>query len=133
MENVEISAVACLGFPLSNPNIATLLNYDFASILHPAYEFFRSFAGNGGQLTGWLSDTTPHEKEAAALRSAKLTGQFPSPLPVPARSDYGPGIDWELAQIWEDELQKQDMKRPSTIQRVDKVANVDEVLGSVLP
>ena len=80
-----------------------------------------------------MGDTTPHEKEAAALRSAKLTGQFPSPLPVPAGSDDDPGIDWELAQAWEDELQKLDVKRPSMIQGVDKVANVDEVLGSVLP
>lgn len=113
--------------------ITALLDYDFASILHPAYEFFRSFAGNGGQLTGWLGDTNPHEKEAAALRNAKLTGQFPSPLPAPVGSDNGPGVDWELAQAWEDELQKLDVKRPSTIQGVDKVANVDEVLGSLLP
>ena len=25
MENVEISAVACLGFPLSNPDVATVI------------------------------------------------------------------------------------------------------------
>ncbi|KAI0429806.1 kinase-like domain-containing protein [Xylaria sp. FL1042] len=113
--------------------ITALLDYDFASILHPAYEFFRSFNSTGGRLSGWLGDTTPQEKEAAALRNAKLTGQFPSPLPVPVASDNGPGVDWELAQAWENELQKLDVKRPSSIQGIDKIADVDEVLGSLLP
>lgn len=84
-------------------------------------------------MTGWLGDTTPQEKEAAALRNAKLTGQFPSPLPTPVPSANGPGLDWELAQAWEDELQKLDAKRPSTIQGIDKLADVDELLGSLLP
>ncbi|KAH8885617.1 hypothetical protein GQ53DRAFT_845296 [Thozetella sp. PMI_491] len=113
--------------------ITALLDYDFSSIQHPAYEFFRSFAGNGGQLTGWSGDATPEEKEAAALRGAKLTGRFPSPLPDPVPSANGPGVDWELAKAWEDELQRLDVKRPSTIQGIDKLADVDEVLGSLLP
>ncbi|KAI0537175.1 hypothetical protein GGR58DRAFT_472888 [Xylaria digitata] len=32
--------------------ITALLDYDFASILHPAYEFFRSFNSTGGRLSG---------------------------------------------------------------------------------
>ncbi|KAI1149491.1 kinase-like domain-containing protein [Nemania diffusa] len=112
--------------------ITALLDYDFASILHPAYEFFRSFNSTGGRLSGWLGDATPQEKEAAALRNAKLTGQFPSPLPVPVAADNA-GVDWELAQAWEDELQKLDVKRPSSIQGIDKIADVDEVLGCLLP
>ncbi|ORY70468.1 uncharacterized protein BCR38DRAFT_107309 [Pseudomassariella vexata] len=114
-------------------HITALLDYDFASIMHPAYEFFRSFSGNGGQLTGWLGDTTIQEKESAAIRNAKLSGQFPSPLPAPVPSENGPGLDWELAQAWEDELQKLDAKRPSTMQGVDRVANVDEILGALVP
>ncbi|KAI0098901.1 kinase-like domain-containing protein [Nemania sp. FL0031] len=110
--------------------ITALLDYDFASILHPAYEFFRSFNSTGGRLSGWLGDATPQEKEAAALRNAKLTGQFPSPLPVAANNA---AVDWELAQAWEDELQKLDVKRPSSIQGIDKIADVDEVLGCLLP
>lgn len=43
------------------------------------------------------------------------------------------GVDWELAQAWEDELQKLDVKRPSSIQGIDKIADVDEVLGCLLP
>ena len=113
--------------------IMALLDFDFSSILHPAYEFCRSFSSNGGQLTGWCGDATPEEKAAAALRRAKLTGRFPSPLPAPVASANGPCVDWELAQAWEDELERLDVKRPSTIQGVDKIADVDEVLGCLLP
>lgn len=113
--------------------ITGLLDYDFACILHPAYEFFRSFGSNGGQFLGWSGDTTPQEKEARALQNAKLTGQFPSPLPVPVASGNGPEVEWEIAEAWENELQKLDVKRPSTIQGIDKVADVDEVLRSLLP
>ncbi|KAI5859883.1 phosphotransferase enzyme family-domain-containing protein [Durotheca rogersii] len=113
--------------------ITALLDYDFASILHPAYEFFRSFNSTGGRLSGWLSATTLEEKEAVALRNAKLTGQFPSPLPVAVASSNGPGVDWELARAWDEELQKLDVKRPSSIQGIDKIADVDEVLGTLLP
>ncbi|KAK7394013.1 hypothetical protein QQX98_013204 [Neonectria punicea] len=108
--------------------ITALLDYDFASILHPAYEFFRSFATNGGRLSGWSAD-----HEAAAIRDAKLTGQFPSPLPAPAASANGPGVDWELALAWEDELQRLQVKRPSTIPGIEGLADVDEVLGSLVP
>lgn len=44
-----------------------------------------------------------------------------------------PAVDWELAQAWELELQKLDVRRPSTIQGMDKLADVDELLGSLLP
>ncbi|KAH9211854.1 hypothetical protein DL95DRAFT_437065 [Leptodontidium sp. 2 PMI_412] len=113
--------------------ITAFLDYYFASILHPAYEFFRSFGSNGGQFLGWSGDTTLQEIEAEALRNAKLTGQFPSPLPAPGVSDNGPGIDWEVAQAWEDELQKLDVKRPSTIRGIEKLADIDEILGTLVP
>ncbi|KAI1426792.1 kinase-like domain-containing protein [Xylaria sp. FL1777] len=113
--------------------ITALLDYDFAGILHPGYEFFRSFGHSGGRLLGWTGDATPLEQEALALRSAKLTGRFPSPLPAPVASPNGPQVDWELARAWEDELQKLDVKRPSTIRGIDKVADVEEVLGSLYP
>ncbi|KAK4107639.1 hypothetical protein N656DRAFT_840325 [Canariomyces notabilis] len=114
--------------------ITALLDYDFASIQHPGYEFLRSFNTNGGSFLGWSGGTSPEEQEAEALRNAKLTSRFPSPLPAPVVSDNGaPAVDWELAQAWEVELQKLDVKRPSTIQGIDKLADVDELLGSLLP
>ncbi|KAK3302842.1 phosphotransferase enzyme family-domain-containing protein [Chaetomium strumarium] len=114
--------------------ITALLDYDFASIQHPGYEFFRSFSTNGGSFLGWSGGTTPEKQEAEALRNAKLTGRFPSPLPAPVVSDKGaPAVDWELAHAWEVELQELDVKRPSTIQGIDKLADVDELLGSLLP
>lgn len=113
--------------------ITALLDYDFASVQHPAYEFFRSFGSSGGQFLGWTGDATPEDQEALALREAKLTGRFPSPLPTPVMSANGPGVDWEIAQAWEDELQRLDVRRPSTIRGVDKIADVDELLGSLSP
>ncbi|KAF7922733.1 hypothetical protein BELL_0080g00300 [Botrytis elliptica] len=112
--------------------ITALLDYDFASILHPAYEFFRSFGSNGGQFLGWSGDTTPQEIAAEALRNAKLTGQFPSPLPAPGVFDNGPVIDWEVAQAWEEELQKMDVKRRSNIPGIEKLADIDEILGALV-
>ncbi|RYP75903.1 hypothetical protein DL771_002167 [Monosporascus sp. 5C6A] len=113
--------------------VTALLDYDFSSILHPAYEFFRSFAPNGGRFTGWVADSDPEGQELAALRRAKLTGEFPSPLPTPVETRNGPGVDWELAQAWENELQRLNVKRPSTIQGINKLADVDELLGSLTP
>ncbi|KAM7184785.1 Protein kinase-like domain containing protein [Rhypophila sp. PSN 637] len=113
--------------------LTALLDYDFGSILHPAYEFFRSFEPNGGRFTGWVYDKNPEGQELAALRVAKLTGRFPSPLPTPVVTPNGPGVDWKLAQAWENELQKQNVKRPSTIQGIDKLADVDELLGALSP
>ncbi|KAF2963489.1 hypothetical protein GQX73_g10081 [Xylaria multiplex] len=99
---------------------------------HSYTYYFNTFNNTGGRLSGWLGDTTPKEKEAAALRDAKLTGQFPSPLPIPVAPGNA-GVDWELAQAWEDELQKLDVKRPSSIRGIGKIADVDEVVGSLSP
>src|SRR5687767_8644761 len=63
--------------------ITGLIDYDFATILHPSYEFLRSFNA-GGQFRGWYVD---EESDEAALREAKLHG-FPSPLP-PTKADDG--------------------------------------------
>lgn len=113
--------------------ITVLLDYDFSTILHPAYEFSRSFGPNGGRFTGWIVGSGPEGQELLGLRSAKLTGKFPSPLPTPIETPNGPGVDWELARAWENELQKLNVKRPSTIQGIDKLADVDELLGSLTP
>ena len=101
--------------------------------MHPAYEFFRSFGSNGGQFPGWPGDGTPQEQETLALRTAKLTGHFPSPLPSQGACNDGQEIDWELARVWEEELRKRNVKRPSTIQGIDKIADVNEVLCCLLP
>ncbi|KAI1174281.1 phosphotransferase enzyme family-domain-containing protein [Nemania sp. FL0916] len=113
-------------FDPDSGRITALLDYDFASILHPLYEFLRSFDGVGGQFRGWSGDDESNED--LALRSAKLYG-FPSPLPA-VKDD---GIQWDVAKAWEDELEKRDVKRPSNIQGIDKVADVDAVLRAVLP
>lgn len=93
--------------------------------MHPSYEFLRSFDGAGGQFRGWFGDEA---SEQAALREAKLHG-FPSPLP-PTTKD---GVKWDIAKAWEDELEKMDVKRPRNIKGIDKVADADTVLRTILP
>ena len=105
--------------------ITALLDYDFACISHPSYEFFRSFDGAGGQFRGWRGD---EDTEQLALRDAKLHG-FPSPLPP--RSEEG--VDWELMAAWQDELEKTQVLRPSTIRGIEHVADVVAVLTAITP
>jgi hypothetical protein len=112
-------------YDASTRRITALIDYDFACILHPSYEFLRSFSGAGGQFQGW-SDI--ESKEQTALRDAKLHG-FPSPLPESSED----GVNWEVAKAWEDELERLDVKRPRTIVGIEKIADVDAVLRSILP
>jgi hypothetical protein len=42
-------------------------------------------------------------------------------------------VDWELAQALEEELAKLNVKRPRTIEGIEKVADVDTVLRTILP
>jgi hypothetical protein len=42
-------------------------------------------------------------------------------------------VDWEVAKAWEDELEKLEVRRPRTIKGIDKVADIDAVLSSILP
>jgi hypothetical protein len=103
-----------------------LIDYDFATILHPSYEFLRSFDRAGGQFRGWYAD---EESEEAALREAKLHG-FPSPLPS-TKPDGA--VNWENAKAWEDALEAAGAKRPRTIPGIGRVADVDTVLQAILP
>ncbi|KAH7397398.1 kinase-like domain-containing protein [Pyrenochaeta sp. MPI-SDFR-AT-0127] len=112
-------------YDASTQRITALIDYDFACILHPSYEFLRSFSGAGGQFQGW-SDI--ESSEQTALRDAKLHG-FPSTLPENTED----GVKWGVAKVWEDELARLDVRRPRTIKGIDKVADVDAVLRSILP
>ncbi|KAF2491602.1 hypothetical protein BU16DRAFT_123227 [Lophium mytilinum] len=112
-------------FDAASERITALIDYDFACILHPSYEFLRSFDGAGGQFRGWSGDEA---SEQTAMREAKLRG-FPSPIP-PTVPD---GVKWDVAKTWEDELEKLDVRRPRTIAGIDSVADVDTTLRSILP
>lgn len=87
--------------------ITALIDYDFACIMHPSYEFLRSFDGAGGQFRRWSGD---EPSEQAALRNAKLH-RFPSPLPPSTKG----GIDREVAKAWEEALERLNVKRPKTM------------------
>ncbi|KAL9119974.1 MAG: hypothetical protein Q9187_003472 [Circinaria calcarea] len=105
--------------------ITALLDYDFACISHPSYEFLRSFDGHGGQFRGWSGD---EDIDQLVLREAKLRG-FPSPLPQSSEN----GVKWEMVKAWEDELEKSQVQRPRTIQGIEQVADVDAILRAIMP
>ncbi|OBT41101.1 hypothetical protein VE00_09325 [Pseudogymnoascus sp. WSF 3629] len=104
-------------FDATSNRITALIDYDFACISHPSYEFLRSFDGVGGHFRGW---STNEACDAMSLRDAKLHG-FPSPLP-PTTKD---GVKWEVVKAWEDKLEKLDVKRPRNMRGIDKVADID--------
>jgi hypothetical protein len=111
-------------YDASTQRITALVDYDFACILHPSYEFLRSFSGAGGQFQGW---DDINSSEQTALRDAKLHG-FPSVLP-----ENTDDVQWDVAKGWEDELERLEVQRPRTIKGIEKVADVDAVLRSILP
>ncbi|KAI1779523.1 hypothetical protein F4818DRAFT_143589 [Hypoxylon cercidicola] len=126
----QANSIACIAlnnilFDTSTQRITGLIDFDFSCILHPSYEFLRSFDGAGGQFRGWSGDEAGQQAE---LRKAKLYG-FPSPLPESTND----GVDWEVANAWEGELEKLNVKRPRTIEGIDKVADVDTILRAILP
>ncbi|EFR00116.1 hypothetical protein MGYG_03122 [Nannizzia gypsea CBS 118893] len=99
--------------------------YDFSCISHPSYEYFCSFLGAGEQLPGWCED---QDSDQAKLRHAKLHG-FPSPL-FPTTEG---GINWEVVRACEEELEKVDALRPRTMAGIDKVADINALLSTILP
>lgn len=118
-------AASNLLFNAASGRITALIDHDFAFVSHPSYEFLRSFGSTGGRFRGWSSDEAT---EDMALREAQLHG-FPSPLP-PSTKD---GVKWDVVKAWEDELEKVGVKRPRNILGIDKVADVDTVLRTILP
>jgi hypothetical protein len=97
-------------FDPSSGRITAVLDYDFASILHLIYEFLRSFDGAGGQFRGWSGEKKDRRHGAQKCQTQQL------PLPLPTSKEDG--IQWDIANAWADELEKLDMKRPSTIQGI---------------
>lgn len=122
---VRFAAPDNLLYDVASQRVTGLIDYDFACILHPSYEFLCSFSGAGGQLQGW-SDI--ESSDQTALRDAKLHG-FPSRPPANTEDVE----QWEVAKAWEDELERLDVKRPRTMKGIEKVADVDAVLRSILP
>ncbi|KAJ5543511.1 hypothetical protein N7461_009514 [Penicillium sp. DV-2018c] len=100
-------------FDITSGRITGLIDYDFS--------------GFGGKFAGWPGIEA---RDARALRKAKLYG-FPDPLPGD-RQD-GKGVQWKVAKIWENTLQNEGCKRPMTISGIEVVADVDALLGTILP
>jgi len=66
-----------------------------------------------------------------ALRDAKLSGRFISLLSSQISADRYE--EWELARLWEEQLDNEDAMRPSTMTGIDKVSNLHEILKCIVP
>lgn len=108
-------------YDASSGRITALLDYDFSSVLHPSQEFFASFRDVGGHLP-------PVSSGSSTFRAAKLSGDFPEPLPPSTEEEQ-----WELAALWEQECKRQGVKRPSSIEGIEGVADVHALLEAILP
>ena len=42
-------------------------------------------------------------------------------------------VKWELAEAWEDELEKAQVLRPQTIRGMEHVADADAILRAIVP
>ncbi|KAH9222213.1 hypothetical protein DL95DRAFT_354443 [Leptodontidium sp. 2 PMI_412] len=116
-------------FDPATHNITALLDWDFSAILHPIHEFLNSFSGFGESLQGY----SPSESaDDASIRDAKIHG-FSSVLSAQPECDSEKGSRWENLKTWEEALEYADVKRPSTMQGVEDVADVEALLGMVLP
>ncbi|CAG8973049.1 hypothetical protein HYALB_00010823 [Hymenoscyphus albidus] len=112
-------------FDARTGSITALIDYDFACISHPSYEFFRSFDGTGGQFRGWIGDEAT---EDMLLREAKIHG---FPVPLPPTTEHG--VQWEVVAAWEEELERLGVKRLQSMPGIEKVADVDTILRCILP
>ncbi|KAJ5918560.1 hypothetical protein N7466_010552 [Penicillium verhagenii] len=122
-----LTAPSNILFDASSGHITGIIDYDFSCTLHPSYEFLRSFSGLGGQFRGW-SGVEGHEQKA--LKDAKLNC-FPDTFPD--EKDKESLVQWKVAKVWEDKLERAGCKRPSTMPGIDRVADVDALLSSILP
>ncbi|EJT70659.1 hypothetical protein GGTG_11682 [Gaeumannomyces tritici R3-111a-1] len=119
--------------------LTAFVDYDFSTILHPSFEFFRFFNGDMGQLQGWSGDVTNESsamiKAKMALREGKLTGTFPNDLPGPKCLEEGEELtwDWDLAKAWENSLKEVGAERPSTMAGIENIADFDALLNAILP
>ncbi|KAH7125377.1 kinase-like domain-containing protein [Dendryphion nanum] len=105
--------------------VTALLDWDSAVVLHPSYEFLRSFGDLGGELNGWYEEEAFSEQ--SLLREAKLFG-----FPPDAYSTQDQPF-WDVAVAWEEELETHDVKRPRIMKGIEQVADVEALLRGVLP
>ncbi|KAK3370271.1 hypothetical protein B0H63DRAFT_454462 [Podospora didyma] len=49
-------AASSILYDAESGRITGLIGYDFSCVLHPSYEFLRSFSNLGGQFRGWTTD-----------------------------------------------------------------------------
>jgi hypothetical protein len=111
--------------PKSN-SLTALLDFDFSHIASPADEYFYSFLSIHGLLAGPLESD-----ESEALRLAQLSG-FTSPAFALAEGKESE-VNWDIAKMWYEEIEKQEVLNPSNISGIEKVATLYWFMIDVCP
>jgi hypothetical protein len=97
--------------------ITALLDFDWASITHPAHEFFMSFHNVHGCMA----------ERSEKLRGAILTGDFGA----------GPGEGdeeaWELAKMWDEAVKRHGGMRPSDFKGIEVLEDLRNFVDKICP
>lgn len=108
-----------------------LVDFDFASISHPAEEFFMSLGDVGGNTGGWQGP----DLHAGRLEAAVIAGDFSSSVDAmtTALSEEAQN-EWFIAKTWDAALRKRDgVLRPSDILGMRLLARLPELAGLLCP
>jgi hypothetical protein len=99
-------------------HVTAILDFDWASVLHPAHEFFTGLWDLGG-------DTHPAD---AKLQTAVLTGKFNS---LGEQLSDENKSKWDIAEAWDNALATRNATRPSSIKGIEvleKLRRLEELL-----
>lgn len=104
--------------------ITAILDFDWSYVGSTADEFLRSFGDISGKLPGPF-DTSLEE---STLRMALLNG-FSNALSESQPSS----IAWDVAQAWDDELERRNIQRPRTIEGIEALSGVFWLSQQICP
>lgn len=104
--------------------ISAILDFDFSYVGSTADEFLRSFGDIFGKLPGPFN-TSPEE---SALRMALLNG-FPHSPPI----SQSRSILRDVAQAWDNELERRNIQRPRTIEGIEALSGVFWLSQQICP
>lgn len=105
-----------------------MVDFDFASISHPAEEFFASFGDVGGNTGGWQGP----DHHDGRLEKAVVAGDFSLSVPEDQLSDAA-RTEWRLATTWDAALAGRGLMKPSDIPGITLLARLPELRGLLCP
>lgn len=107
-----------INYDTGTKRITALLDFDWASVTHPAHEFFMSFH----DLHGGMGE------DSEKLQVAILTGDFTS---GPCKEDDKEA--WEIAKLWDEAVKKHGGKRPSDFKGIQTLYMLKTFADKICP